>query len=144
MRGTAAREPYWPWESRPGDTEPSRSVEVSWSESKDSATQTRAPSFQRAGWSERPARTFSTARRHRGSAQAQEGSRSGSCGLIALSIVRERAEVKLSPRLAIAAIAPAEPMRSTWSAASERATTAKNRASTATLQRTRRPGKIDM
>ena len=74
MRGTAAREPYWPCESRPGDTEPSRSVEVSWSESKDSATQTRAPSFQRAGWSERPARTLSTARRHRGSAQAQEGS----------------------------------------------------------------------
>ena len=95
MRGTAAREPYWPWESRPGDTDPSRNVEVSWSESKDSATQTRAPSFQRAGWSERPARTFSTARRHRGSAQAQEGSRSGSCGLMALSIMRERAEVKL-------------------------------------------------
>ena len=65
MRGTATREPYSPWESRPGDTEPSRSVEVSWSESKDSATQTRAPSFQRAGWSERPARTFSTPARHR-------------------------------------------------------------------------------
>src|SRR4030095_13847987 len=50
---------------------PSRSVLVSWSESNDSATQARAPFFQHAGFSERPARTLFTAARHPGSAQVQ-------------------------------------------------------------------------
>src|SRR5262249_56413102 len=71
-----------PWDKRPGDTEPSRSVEVSWSESKDSATQTRAPFFQRSGRRDRPARTFSTAPRQRDSPHAQAGSVVISCALM--------------------------------------------------------------
>src|SRR5687767_2172176 len=74
MRGTPAREPYSPCDSRPGETEPSRRVLVSWSGSKDRATHTRAPFFQRAGLRDRPARTFSTAPRQRLSSQLQAGS----------------------------------------------------------------------
>src|SRR5215468_1884431 len=73
MRGTPTREPYSPWESCPGETRPWRSVDVSWSGSKERATQTRAPSFQRAGRRGRPARIFATPARQRGSSQAQAG-----------------------------------------------------------------------
>ena len=71
--------PHSPCESRPGETEPSHRVDVSWSGSKERATHTRAPPFQRG----RPARIFSTPARQRLSSQAQDGSRSGSCGLMA-------------------------------------------------------------
>ncbi len=46
MRGTPWREPYSPQAMRPMERPPSRSSLVSWSESNDSATAHRAPSFQ--------------------------------------------------------------------------------------------------
>jgi hypothetical protein len=48
-------------------------VLVSWSESNDRATHARAPFFQPAGFSERPARTLFTAARQRGSSHVQAG-----------------------------------------------------------------------
>ena len=54
MRGTPTRLPYWPQDMRPIDLPPSRSSLVSWSESKESATAQRAPSFQALG-RQRPA-----------------------------------------------------------------------------------------
>jgi hypothetical protein len=74
MRGTPTRAPYSPWASRPGEVEPSRKVLVSWSESNDRATHTRAPFFHLTGFRERPARTLFTAARQRGSSQVQAGS----------------------------------------------------------------------
>ena len=49
MRGTPTRLPDWPHAMRPIDVPPSRSSLVSWSESKESATAQRAPSFQALG-----------------------------------------------------------------------------------------------
>ena len=49
MRGTPTRLPDWPHAMRPIDLPPSRSSLVSWSESKESATAQRAPSFQALG-----------------------------------------------------------------------------------------------
>ena len=57
MRGTPLRLPYWPCDSLLIEPPPSRSSLVSWSESKENATAQRAPSFQAAGVSVRPART---------------------------------------------------------------------------------------
>ena len=57
MRGTPLRLPYWPCDSLLMEPPPSRSSLVSWSESKENATAQRAPSFQAAGFSVRPART---------------------------------------------------------------------------------------
>ena len=64
MRGTPTRGPYCPQDIRPIDWPPSRNSLVSWSLSKDSATAQRQPSGQAAGFSERPARTCVTRRRH--------------------------------------------------------------------------------
>src|SRR6185369_1009108 len=73
MRGTPWRLPYWPWESRPIDSPPSRSSLVSWSESNESATAQRAPPGQLFGRSGRPARTRPTMPRQRSSGHCQGG-----------------------------------------------------------------------
>ena len=49
MRGTPWRLPYWPCDSLPMESPPSRSSLVSWSESNESATAQRAPPFQLRG-----------------------------------------------------------------------------------------------
>src|SRR5262245_22114808 len=74
MRGTPTRLPYCPQQRRPIDLPPSRSSFDSWSESNDSATAQRAPSFHSEGRSVRPARTRCTSRRHSASGHCQ-GSR---------------------------------------------------------------------
>jgi SnoaL-like domain len=71
MRGAPAREPNSPWLKRPGRVSPSLSGIVSWSESNDSPTATRALPGHVFGASERPARTRSTAPRHVPSSQRQ-------------------------------------------------------------------------
>jgi hypothetical protein len=71
MRGTPIRLPYCPCDSLPGDEPPSRSSPLSWSLSKESATATRAPPGQDLGFSEHPARTFSTMPRQRASGHCQ-------------------------------------------------------------------------
>ena len=75
MRGAPTREPNSPCESLPGLVSASRSGIVSWSESNDSATATRAPPGQLSGLSERPARTCSTCPR-----QVDSSQRHGSTG----------------------------------------------------------------
>ena len=71
MRGTPWRLPYWPCESCPIDSPPSRSSLVSWSESNESATAQRAPPGQLFGRSGRPARTRLTMPRQRSSGHCQ-------------------------------------------------------------------------
>ena len=67
------RLPYWPWLMRIGLSSESRSGPVSWSASKDSVTQQRAPPGQEAGRRLRPARARPTIFRHSGSGSSQGG-----------------------------------------------------------------------
>src|SRR6266571_3395895 len=75
MRGAPTREPNSPWLSLPGLVSPSRNGMVSWSESKDNATATRAPPGQFRGASERPARTCCTCPRQVCSSHSHGSSR---------------------------------------------------------------------
>src|SRR5262249_61919536 len=114
VRGAPPGDPYSPSESRPGETEPSRRVDVSWSGSKDRATHTRAPPFHRAGRSGRPARILSTPARHRLSSQAQDGSRSDACGLMAPtdSPGQRRGQVEVEPAPVAGGVRVVRPARS--------------------------------
>src|SRR5437016_1114044 len=69
MRREPTRAPYSPWLSLPGRVSASRSGMVSWSQSNDSATATRAWFGHVSGASERPARTCWTCERQVGSSQ---------------------------------------------------------------------------
>src|SRR5215208_5247692 len=92
MRGIPTRLPYWPQLMRPIDLPPSRSSLVSWSESNDSATAHRAPSFHADGRRRRPARTCSTSLRQCGSVHCQGSKFSSSFIFIQTELQRKSAK----------------------------------------------------